>query len=116
MEGRTDPQDQHIESAPGHHFFGQPLRTAEIAGMKRVRRPHRDDDGPDSTSRLADRGSVIGRGGDHAGVNRVGEVRQLNVGERGDQTAAIMQIADDHFRAEPGEGLGALEPAGQDSN
>ena len=66
---------------------------------------------------VANRGGVIVRGRDHAGFNRVGEIRQLNVGERGDQTAAIMQIPDDHFRAERGERVGALaERSGQDSN
>src|ERR1700677_1459972 len=85
--------------------------------MKRVRRPHRHDDSPNGTSCLAYRGGVIGRGRDHAGFNRVGEIRQLNVGERGDQTAAIMQIPDDHFRTELSELVGALAArAGQDSN
>ena len=117
MEGRTDPQSENVESGPYHDLFGQPLVTTEITGMFWVRRSHGHHHGPDCALRLTHGGCIVRRSADSPLVDGIGEIDELDVGQRREEGTAIMQVAYRHLGPEVSQRIDAfIDRAGQHSH
>ncbi len=110
VKERGDAEDRAAEPGPAQDFLREPLGSTEVARAAGVRGSHRHHHHAIERADLPGGGGKVRCCGDHAVGDRVGEIGNLDPGERGDEAPAIVEIADDDLRADRFERCRAVAP------